>query len=243
MSDADAPQVPIEETHRFVRSVVRAPVSVLEIGCGDGRLAAALAADGDRVIAIDSDPATVTVARTRGVDARVARFPGGPDGPFDAVLFTRSLHHVGDLSASLAAAARRLVPGGVVLVEDWAWEVMDAALLTFCARLSANARERGGVVEDAWETGEAGLAAWQHEHGDHGLHTGAAIAAALRARFENVTMTLEPYAYRYPARYLAAVPGAGAVVTAALTEERRALAAGMIPALGRRWVARDLCSR
>jgi SAM-dependent methyltransferase len=41
-----------------------------------------------------------------------------PDAAADAVLFLNSLHHVGDLDAALAEAARVLRPGGVVYVQE-----------------------------------------------------------------------------------------------------------------------------
>ncbi|MBK8101550.1 MAG: class I SAM-dependent methyltransferase [Planctomycetes bacterium] len=238
MADSDAMLVPTARTAEFVLAELPDRSRLLEVGCGDGRLAAVLCKHGHRVVAIDNDPRAVATANERGVDARVARFPDGPDGPFDAVLFTRSLHHVDDLADGLAAAARRLAPAGVVLVEDWAWEVMDEPLLAFCARLAAAARSLGGEVDDDWQPGAAGLAAWQHEHGDHGLHTGASIDAALRQRLANVGASAEPYAYRYLARYLAHVPGSEQAVASLLTAERAAISAGSIPALGRRWIAR-----
>lgn len=238
MADGDAMAVPTLCTAEFVLRELPSRCRVLEVGCGDGRLAAVLVANGHRVVGVDTDPEVVAAAKKRGVEARIARFPEGPDGPFDAVLFTRSLHHVDDLAGCLTAAARRLAPDGLVLIEDWAWEVMDAALLAHCACLAGMARDRGGVVDDAWEEGQAGVSAWCHEHGDHGLHTGRAIGAAVQARFTDVVMTTAPYAYRYMARYLAALVDARDVVAATLAAEQNAITDGAIPPLGRRWVAR-----
>ena len=95
---------------------------VLELGCGTGRLAAALAdREGARVFAVDVSPAMVERARENGVNARVARVEALPfkAGWFDAVV-ARMVVHLVDRSGAFAQAARVLAPGGriVVATED-----------------------------------------------------------------------------------------------------------------------------
>ena len=58
-------------------------------------------------------------ARRAASMPRQALWPDFSDGRFDAVLFTRSLHHVDDLAASVEAAAAAVRPGGRVIVEDF----------------------------------------------------------------------------------------------------------------------------
>src|SRR6185295_12251110 len=50
--------------------------SVLDVGCGDGKLLAAVAraAPGTRVVGIDSSPAALAAARARGIEARAVDF-------------------------------------------------------------------------------------------------------------------------------------------------------------------------
>ncbi|SOD02597.1 Methyltransferase domain-containing protein [bacterium JGI 053] len=50
--------------------------SVLDVGCGDGKLLAAVAraAPGTRVLGIDSSPAALAAARARGIDTRAVDF-------------------------------------------------------------------------------------------------------------------------------------------------------------------------
>jgi SAM-dependent methyltransferase len=182
---------------------------VLEVGCGDGVLAAMLAAEGFEVTAVDSDPEAVAKARGRGVDARLASWPDFEGGRFDALLFTRSLHHVGDLGASVAAAFAALAPGGMLIVEDFAFEEADEASLD-------------------WFRGRAGALAPAGLAHDHDLHGAKAIEAALGAA---------PVPAAYYFRYIeAAAPERPDLAEAALAEEQAAIAAGLIRPLGRRWV-------
>ena len=91
---------------------------VLEVGCGTGRLAAALGERaGADVTAVDASPAMVERARALGVDARAARAEAlpFPDASFDAVVM-RMVVHLVDRPAALAEAARVLRPGGTLAV-------------------------------------------------------------------------------------------------------------------------------
>ena len=82
-------------TRDFIKRSLPAGVRrVLEIGCGSGELAASLLQDGVSLIAIDNDADSIAAAQRLGVDARIAAWPDFEDGQFDAVLFTRSLHHM-----------------------------------------------------------------------------------------------------------------------------------------------------
>jgi SAM-dependent methyltransferase len=77
---------------------------VLDVGCGAGRVAFELQARGREVVAIDSSPLAVEVARRRGVrDARVLPFEqvGPALGRFDTVVM------YGNTSVSSVARLRR----------------------------------------------------------------------------------------------------------------------------------------
>src|ERR1043166_5521254 len=106
---------------------------ILEVGCGAGELAARLARDGHAVIAIDSDPESVAAAQRLGLDARLANWPDFDEGYFDAVLFTRSLHHIHQLDYSVRHAADRLRDDGHIIVEDFAYESADEKTLRWFA--------------------------------------------------------------------------------------------------------------
>jgi len=86
---------------------------ILDLGCGDGALTAALCASGATVTGADAAPELVTAARARGLDVRLQ------DGrtlcferEFDAVFSNAALHWMDDPDAVVAGVARALVPGG-----------------------------------------------------------------------------------------------------------------------------------
>ncbi|MDE0229590.1 MAG: methyltransferase domain-containing protein, partial [Spirochaetaceae bacterium] len=72
---------------------------ILDLGCGDGELAMALAARGCRVIGVDRSAAFVAAARRRGVAARVVDArrlaeAGLAAGSFDGVFSNAVLHWI-----------------------------------------------------------------------------------------------------------------------------------------------------
>src|SRR5262249_24288099 len=114
------------ETFAFLGSHLPGPPArVLEVGCGDGTLAAVLQHKGYQVVAIDASADAVAMARKKGVDASVAKWPDFTDSPFAAILFTRSLHHNHPLDKAVERARELLPDDGVLLVEDFAFEEVD----------------------------------------------------------------------------------------------------------------------
>jgi|SRR5439155_24519870 len=93
--------------HLFVEAhLPPAPARVLEVGCGRGQLARALARSGYEVLAIDPDAPrgqlfqAVSLEEFASIDA------------FDAVVASRALHHIHDLRGALEKIARLLRPAG-----------------------------------------------------------------------------------------------------------------------------------
>lgn len=102
------------------RLLACAPGSVLDAGCGDGALLAALAPRVARVAGIDVDAARVDAARARGFAAQVAdasRLPHA-DGEFDWVVLQYTAHHLAALDAALRECWR-VARLGVLVQDPW----------------------------------------------------------------------------------------------------------------------------
>jgi SAM-dependent methyltransferase len=88
------------------------PQRVLDAGCGDGSIAALVAAP--EVVCVDQSEASVAAARARGLDAGVAdiaQLPF-PSSSFDVVMSNWTLYHLADVDGGLREIARVLRPGG-----------------------------------------------------------------------------------------------------------------------------------
>jgi ubiquinone/menaquinone biosynthesis C-methylase UbiE len=107
---------------RKIESYCRAK-DVLEIGCGDGSRLAEVVRTSNSWYGIDRDPDAVRQARASSDSAHVEFVEGraetlaAPDGQYDVVLFTLSLHHIGIEGSTRAIdeAVRVLRPTGKVL--------------------------------------------------------------------------------------------------------------------------------
>jgi len=93
--------------------------TLLEIGCGDGRLTALLAGKADAITAIDPDNSRIETARRNinGVNFRVGSGEelDFAEETFDIVLFSYSLHHQ-DCAKALAEARRAARHDGQILI-------------------------------------------------------------------------------------------------------------------------------
>ena len=154
---------------------------MLEVGCGKGRLARALDDLGHRVVAID--PAAPAGAIFQTVSLEEFSDAGG----FDAVVASRSLHHIHDLADALSKLHRLLVPDGRLIVVEHAFERFDEPTARWYLE-NRRARHPG-----APSSLDACLAEWEADHA--GLHGSAAMRRELDRRFTERLFAWTPSLY------------------------------------------------
>lgn len=98
-----------------------APVRVLDVGCGEGQIAAELARAGFDVVGVDVAEEPLRRARSRhpALDLRVVGDDGDwplQDASFDAVWAGETIEHVADTAAWLSEIRRVLRSGGTLLL-------------------------------------------------------------------------------------------------------------------------------
>ena len=106
-----------------VRAIPLTARSALDVGCGDGHVARAVARRGLRVVAIDVAPQMIALARTRhepalAIDYRVADIMRDtPTTRFDVVLSVNMVHHL-PLPLVIPQLAACVAPGGRLIIQD-----------------------------------------------------------------------------------------------------------------------------
>lgn len=145
----------MERFSSFVQRWLPPQARVLEVGAGAGRLTAALSEAGHAVHPIDARPPGGSLAEP----VEIERFRGGG---FDAVVAERSLHHVDDLDLAFARIADALTDGGLLLLQEVCWDLLDEPtgrwLHEHAARLGLAAADDPYGFIQAWRAEHAGLA-------------------------------------------------------------------------------------
>lgn len=140
---------------------------VLDVGCGDGLLAARLATVSRSVLGIDADPASVRRASQRlralgNASAELRRFEEleRAERSFDLITFVASLHHL-PLRDTLCKARQMLRPAGELAVvglsanksvADWVWAGLCLPAVRAGSRLHRETRNIGVPVADPRES-------------------------------------------------------------------------------------------
>lgn len=100
----------------FLEVVPPSSGRTLDLGCGEGRLARDLAAQGYDVVGVDASPTMLAAAREAApeMELRIADAADLPfsDASFDLVVAFMSFQDVDDLTGAVRESARVLVPGG-----------------------------------------------------------------------------------------------------------------------------------
>ncbi|MEK7607028.1 MAG: class I SAM-dependent methyltransferase [Patescibacteria group bacterium] len=133
-----------------LRELVPAGGSVLDVGCGNGRLYGLFAGTAVRYTGVDISSRMIGIAQTRWSDAG-AKFVKAsalnlpfPDQSFNAVVLAAALHHVPGSTLreqALREAARVLLLGGILFVTVWnlfqrryLWYVLENNFLKLTGR-------------------------------------------------------------------------------------------------------------
>jgi SAM-dependent methyltransferase len=232
---------PTEHTVDFLCRVLSPGGRLLEVGCGGGDVALSLRKLGYRVVAIDTSKAAVQRAKALGVDAREIDLVRFDSEPFDAVIFTRSLHHVGPLAAAIARAHDLVVPGGILALEELDHAAMDGRTATWLFDAEALLESTGILAVDMEEArtspGEP-VERWRAAHAkDPAMHSGDAMTDAVKAAFTVTETARVPYLYRHVIDRLEAGAAGYRVARELLAIEERRIKDGTIRALGLRVVA------
>jgi SAM-dependent methyltransferase len=106
---------------------------------------------------------------------------------FDAVIASRSLHHIPDLAGSLSKICGLLKPNGVVVINEHAWDRLDEATARWFLSHSAEADPA------APRSLERFLDWWKNEH--QGLHGYSAMRSELDRHFVERFFEWGPYLY------------------------------------------------
>ena len=243
------------QTWAFVVSRLGGAKRILEVGCGDGTLARHLADGGARVTAVDialppHDPHP-------GVTFVQSDFLAFEDDPFDAVLFTSSLHHIPRLDEAVDRAWRLLRDGGTLLVEEFAIEAPDETTAAWYYGMQALLGGQGVLpVQHAGHAGHAEHAGhppappvpvpagaakerWDAEHRhDPPLHRGQDMAREIARRFPGCRQGTGPYLYRQIADRLPETDAAGKLALRLFEREKEGIASGRLTPVGRRFDAK-----
>lgn len=158
------------------------PASVLEVGCGHGELAGKLLAAGYEVTAIDPNPDAVSACQSRGVAARQTTLAEFHGPVFDAVVCSRSLHHIPDLVEASHQLVALLSDTGVLFIDEFDRAAADAATAAWFYGTRRLLTATGAAIEDEdMAVGVDPSAQWRHDHEtDPPLHSGAEMLAALQ---------------------------------------------------------------
>jgi ubiquinone/menaquinone biosynthesis C-methylase UbiE len=214
---------------------------VLEVGPGRGELAAGLLAVGYQMTAVDRDPTAVVATRAKRVPAYEVDFLEYAGGPHDIVVFSRTLHEIGDVSSALARVEQVLAPGGILIVDEFARDWMDRATAALfydvCYLLGAT----GLLTPPAGPEHEDPLTRWEREYGKQreNPRPGAdEILDNVQQRFDILATEEHAYLYRHIGQWVRD-DDAGSTVLQRLHEiEVRRIARGELRPIGLRLSAR-----
>lgn len=194
-------------TLQFVLKCVNPGQKLLEVGCGSGELAHQMENAGIDVTAIDKDPDNSMRAAAEGItvfEEDLFHYQGEEES-FDAILFSRVLHHMHPLDIALEKIHSLLKPNGLLLLDEFAVEAMDEKSAAWFYGLKQTLAAAGAYN---WSLAEqklkdkfgrvSDLEIWQQLHVVmHSVIDSASMRKELPNRFKLESESVVPYLYRY----------------------------------------------
>src|SRR5438874_4678870 len=235
--------VPTRETSGFLISRLPVGANVLEVGCGEGQIACELLQRGYRVTGLDSDSEAIARAQARGVRGVVASWPTF-DGSvsFDAIAFTRSLHHINPLRQAIVRARELLNPNGFLLIEDFALDDVNEATVAWFVKVLRSTQDKALINPVPHQLVTELLSAtdvmqtWS-DNRPHDLHPFTVMNEAIAAQFVVREAQSVPYFYRYLIPVLPETSAAASFVDEVFHQETILGNRGEIVLLGRQIMA------
>ena len=180
-----------------LRALPPTPARVLEVGCGEGRLARTISTAGYRVVAIDPEAPEGPIFERVTIEEFVA------SEPFDAAVATVSLHHIGDLATAVGKIAGLLVPGGNFVVVELASDHFDEATAAWALKHLDLGKEHGWLAHrrDEWKAQDGGDTASTFSEyvlrwaASNNFHSAATMLEICRSHFDEMEFEVWPYLY------------------------------------------------
>jgi SAM-dependent methyltransferase len=175
---------------RFVVSQLPPPPSrILEVGCGTGELALALARAGYAVRAIDPEAPEGVIFRRATLEEFV------DDAEFEAVIASVSLHHVSAVGEAFDKIVSLLAPGGLLILAEFAKERFSGRTAEWYFHQRRALAAVGLAEAPQEEDFAAWLSGWELEHAD--IHPFAELRGELDVRFAERHFGWTPYLFDY----------------------------------------------
>ena len=135
---------------QYTRALVPSdiPLYILDIGCGTGINAKALAANGHTVVGIDISPVAIDKFRREGFEGKQCDITEGipyPDETFELVFASEVIEHVVDTEAFLAEICRVLRPSGRLVLSTPNSAFWVYRLFALLGRTVSDVQHRGHV--------------------------------------------------------------------------------------------------
>lgn len=133
-----------DEVANVLKDRVAAPArTVLDLCCGQGRLAAMLSEAGAKVTGVDISPAMLSLAARAAPDATLREADAADlpfdDASFDAVACNFGMMHLPDQPRALSEVRRVLRPGGRFVMATWVGPEASPAFGTVLGAIKAHA--------------------------------------------------------------------------------------------------------